>query len=266
MATVVFFHAHPDDESILTGGTMSKLAAAGHRVVLVTATRGEHGEVAEGVLADGETLGERRTIELEASARALGVTRLEFLGYVDSGMAGTAENDAAGSFHQADLEEAASRLAAILRAEACDTLVVYDEIGGYGHPDHVKVHQVGLRAGELAGTPVVYEATIDRDRVRALMKEAAAHRPDGVDGPDFDEAEFDESTFGMPAARITTRVDVSGHLDAKRAAMVAHPSQISETSWFLMMPAEQFAAAFGEEHFIRRGGVVGSAETELAFT
>ena len=261
MATVVFFHAHPDDECILTGGTMAKLAESGHRVVLVTATRGEHGEVADGVLKQGETLGDRRTEELGEAAAALGVARVEFLGYVDSGMAGTPENEAPHSFHRAELDEAAARLAAVLRAEQAATLVTYDEIGGYGHPDHVKVHQVGVRAAELAGTPVVYEATIDRDRVTALMRQAASagELPADAGGPDFDEA-----TFGMPAARITTRVDVSRQIPAKRAAMAAHESQISPESWFLTLPVERFALAFGQEEFIRRGAATGAAETELA--
>lgn len=261
MATVVFFHAHPDDECILTGGTMAKLAQSGHRVVLVTATRGEHGEVADGVLQQGESLGDRRTNELSEAAAALGVARIEFLGYVDSGMAGTPENEAQNSFHRADLDEAGGRLAAVLGAEDAGTLVIYDEIGGYGHPDHVKVHQVGIRAAELAGTPVVYEATIDRDRVRALMHQAASagELPQEAGSPDFDEA-----TFGMPAARITTRIDVSRQIPAKRAAMAAHESQISPESWFLTLPVDRFAMAFGQEEFIRRGAPPGAAETDLA--
>src|SRR5438067_9933734 len=115
MATIVFFHAHPDDEAIATGGTMAKLAAAGHRVVLVCATKGEHGEVPEGFLDPGEQLWQRREREIEAANRALGVARGEFLGYIDSGMMGTPENEAAGSFWQADIDEAAARLATLLK-------------------------------------------------------------------------------------------------------------------------------------------------------
>src|SRR5918994_1001766 len=113
MATLVTFHAHPDDESIATGGVMAKASDEGHRVVLVVATRGEHGEVEEGFLGEGEALGERRVRETEASAAILGVARVEFLGYVDSGMIGTPENDLPESFWRADMEEAAARLAAI---------------------------------------------------------------------------------------------------------------------------------------------------------
>jgi len=133
MATLVCFHAHPDDECIATGGTMAKAAADGHRVVLVVATRGDHGEVADGFLDMEEQLADRRVAETMAAAEILGVRRVEFLGYVDSGMIGTPENDLPGSFWTADLDEAAGRLAAILEEEQADVLTCYDEIGGYGH-------------------------------------------------------------------------------------------------------------------------------------
>src|SRR5262245_37776892 len=146
MATLVSFHAHPDDECIACGGVMRKAADEGHRVVLVVATRGENGEIPPGFLSDGEQLWERRVIETYESAKILGAQRVEFLGYVDSGMMGTPENDVAGSFWQADVEEAAARLAAILVEENADVLTVYDDNGGYGHPDHIQVHRVGMRA------------------------------------------------------------------------------------------------------------------------
>src|SRR6185436_922596 len=122
MATLVFFHAHPDDECIATGGTMAKASADGHRVVLVVATKGEHGEVADGFLDPGERLWERRVAETHRAAEILGAHRVEFLGYVDSGMVGTPENDLPGSFWTADVDEAGDRLAAILREEHADVL------------------------------------------------------------------------------------------------------------------------------------------------
>jgi LmbE family N-acetylglucosaminyl deacetylase len=260
MATVLFFHAHPDDECILTGGTMAKLAAAGHRVVLVTATRGEQGEVAPGFLPEGETLGERRTAELQAAADVLGVSRLEFLGYIDSGMMGEPTNDAEGCFWRADVDEAASRLAAILGEEAAAVLVVYDDHGGYGHPDHIQVHRVGVRAGEMAATPSLYEATIDRDRVARMIREA---REQGMtDGPDMDIDE--QSEFGVRATEITTRVDVSDHVMAKRQAMRCHRSQIPDDTFWLTMPEEQFRMAFCEEQYIHRGQPAGISESALA--
>jgi LmbE family N-acetylglucosaminyl deacetylase len=249
----VSFHAHPDDEAISTGGVIARAAAEGHRVVLVFATMGEHGEVDDGVLRDGETLGERRVVETEAAAAILGAGRVAFLGYTDSGMAGTPENDAAGSFWQADIEEAAGQLAAILREEDAEVLTVYDDHGGYDHPDHIQVHRVGIRAAELAGTPRVYEATMNRDEIRRFMiemrDEASTHRIDT-------EAELGkpaELTMGMPAEQITTTVDVADYVDTKRTALSAHASQVDETSFFLAMRPEHFRRAFGTEWFIRRG-------------
>jgi LmbE family N-acetylglucosaminyl deacetylase len=270
VATIVFFHAHPDDESIATGGTMARLADEGHRVVLVVATKGEHGEVADGFLAPGEELWQRRERETEASGRVLGIARGEFLGYRDSGMIGTPENDATESFWQADVEEAAERLAKILREESADVLTIYDDNGNYGHPDHIQVHRVGVRAAELAGVDRVYESTIDQDYFRELMKRAeelgmpdlpdAAEGGGGGGGDAAEAAEFD---MGKPGHLITTRVDVRKYLDVKRRSMQAHESQIAETSFFLSMPPEAFEATWGTEWYIRRGAPEGTAEDTL---
>ncbi|HXQ60843.1 MAG TPA: PIG-L family deacetylase [Acidimicrobiales bacterium] len=251
MATAVFFHAHPDDEAIATAGTMAALAAAGHRVVLVTATRGELGEVPDGLLAPGETLADRRAVELEAACEVLGVARHVYLGYGDSGMEGEDTNNDPGCFWQADLDEAARRMAAILREEEADVLTAYDERGNYGHPDHIQVHRVGLRAGELAGVPRVFMATVNRDHLYELLE---------TDGGATLLATEDErpaiDNLGVADERITTAVDVGAFLDQKRRAMAAHASQISETSFFLSMPAEAFAAVWGTEWYIRVGAAV----------
>ncbi|MBI5090386.1 MAG: PIG-L family deacetylase, partial [Actinobacteria bacterium] len=151
MGTLVCFHAHPDDESITTGGSMARAAAEGHRVVLVVATNGDHGESPED-LATGEALVDRRRVETMRSAAALGVHRVAWLGYRDSGMTGWPQNAHPESFMRAPVDEAAEKLAAILRDEHADVLTVYDWHGNYGHPDHIQVHRVGHRAAELAGT------------------------------------------------------------------------------------------------------------------
>jgi LmbE family N-acetylglucosaminyl deacetylase len=256
VATLVSFHAHPDDEAIACGGTLIKASRAGHRVVLVFATRGEHGEVDDGVLEHGEQLWERRVVETHRAAEMLGVHRVEFLGYVDSGMMGTPENDAPSSFWQADLEDAAQRLADILRGEAADVLTIYDDHGAYGHPDHIQVHRVGVRAAELAGTPNVLESTINRDAVRRSIEAARAEGVSAEDVPALEDAPALEDIgddFGSPEAIITTMVDVRDVADVKRAAMAAHASQIAETSFFLRMPPEVFREVFGWESYIRRG-------------
>ena len=257
MSTLVVFHAHPDDEAIATGGTMAKAAAAGHRVVLVVATRGERGEVAEGYLRPGEELWQRRVEETHAAADLLGVSRVEFLGYVDSGMMGLPTNDDPECFWQADVEEAAGRLAAILTEEQADVLTAYDENGVYGHPDHIQVYRVGVRAAQLAGTPKVYLQTVNNDRVRRMMAEAVAS---GVDIPGDLDADFD---IGVSEDRITTTVDVTDFVDLKRKAMAAHASQISEASFFLAMPPEMFRQAFGQEDYIFCDGRPGMAETDV---
>jgi LmbE family N-acetylglucosaminyl deacetylase len=262
MATLVCFHAHPDDECIATGGVMRKAHDDGHRVVLVVATRGEHGEVDEGFLDEDEELWQRRVRETEAAAEILGASRVEFLGYVDSGMMGTPENDKPGSFWSADVDEAAQKLAAILKEEEADALTIYDDHGGYGHPDHIQVHRVGAAAGAIAGTPRVFQGTMNRDQLKRGMQEVAERlREEGADNvPDLPDL-GDE--FGSPEDIITAAVDVSAYLAHKRNAMRAHASQIGEQSFFLTMPEEAFARGFGTEWFIRDGQGPGITETDL---
>ena len=250
-STFLFFHAHPDDESIATAGTMARAKAEGHRVVLVLATKGEHGEVDDGFLDDGETLADRRVKETHASAAVLGVDVVEFLGYVDSGMMGTLENDLAGSFWSADVDEAAERLAALLRREGVDVLTVYDSHGNYGHPDHIQVHRVGVRAAELAGVEHVYEATQNRDQIRQWMRMAAEAGEQPEEAPDVDAMDL-----GVPADQITHEIDVSAFVDLKRRSMQAHASQISDSAFFLALPQERFRESFGVEWYIRHGAAL----------
>jgi LmbE family N-acetylglucosaminyl deacetylase len=259
MGTIVSFHAHPDDESIGTGGTLALASDAGHRVVLVFGTRGELGEPVPGVLAEGEQLTLRRTSEVFRSAEVLGVHRVEFLGWTDSGMIGEPSNEVPGCFWQADVEHAARRLALILEEEQPDVLTIYDDNGGYGHPDHIQVHRVGMRAAELADVPVVAQGTMNRDRIREAM---AMGREAGLDVPEVPEDETPPEgmtaeegvtaavTFGKPEAELTHWVDSSSVTDRKRASMLAHASQIGPDHFMAAMPDEIFAFVFGPEWFI----------------
>ncbi len=261
MSTIVALHAHPDDETILESGTLARAVDEGHRVVIVYATRGELGEVPDGMLAPGETLVERRVQEAERSAAAVGTGRIVWLDYGDSGMAGTADNDNPACFWQADVEEAAARVAGILREEDAEALIIYDPQGNYGHPDHIQVHRVGARAGELAGTPHVLEATISRDRILALMAQVVATTGEFPDDmPDLSDPEV---LLGMPDAVITTRIDVTPWLDRKRAAMEAHASQVGDLGMFLAMDPETYAMAMGTEFFIRHGVPPDHRDTKL---
>jgi LmbE family N-acetylglucosaminyl deacetylase len=244
VATLAFFHAHPDDEAIMTAGSMARAAQEGHRVVAVFATRGELGE-APPDLAPGETLADRRVRESRAAGALLGAARVAFLDYHDSGMAGSDTVDEPDAFAAADVDEAAGHLAALLREEQVDVLTVYDERGGYEHPDHIQVHRVGVRAAELAGTPRLYAATVSAEHFRELATEQREVDPT-IELPDPDALDL-----GIPDARITTRVDVTHHLLVKRAAMAAHASQIAEEAFFLALPDDRFARAFGTEWYER---------------
>jgi LmbE family N-acetylglucosaminyl deacetylase len=249
MATLVFLHAHPDDEAIATGGTIRLASEAGHRVVVVFATRGECGVVPDGLLDDGETVAERREAEARQAASILGVQRVEFLGYHDSGMAGDPANDAPGAFWQADVDSAATRLVAVCDSEAVDLLCCYDDHGLYGHPDHVQVHRVGHRAALLLELDDVYESTMDRDWLSRLRLEAAEEaRRRGIE-PEPDD--LIDAEFGVPSSLITTAVDVTSVLDVKRSAIAAHRSQVPDGSLFLSLAPELFQAVFGTEAYIR---------------
>ena len=254
VSTLVCFHAHPDDEALSTGGLMARAASAGHRVVIVAATRGEQGEPQPGVLADGELLWQRRVDELAESARVLGAEEPRFLGYEDSGMMGELTNNNEACFWQADVAEAAQKLAAILVDVDADVLTIYDDHGLYGHPDHIQVHRVGLAAAELCELTAVYEATVNRDRAQESFAEMSAHMEQELEGdghldqdntPTADELE----SFGLPASELAYAVDVTDQLEAKRASMVAHRSQIADDSFFLALPPEIFAKMFGIEWF-----------------
>jgi LmbE family N-acetylglucosaminyl deacetylase len=250
VSTIVFVHAHPDDESSQTSGSMARAAADGHRVVVVFATGGEHGELPADGLPEGETLAHWRRREAEVSAAVLGVQRIAWLGFADSGMTGWAQNSAQESLFVADLDEAAARLVAVLDDEDADVVVGYDWHGGYGHPDHVKVHQVVRRAADAARrTPRLLESTFNRDIMRAFYAQARA-AGEGNDSWDPDSPQDDGNPFGTPEAEIQWQVDVSDFLAQRRASMEAHRSQATDIEAFLGMPPEVFAGLFGLEHYL----------------
>lgn len=257
--TLLAFHAHPDDEALLTSGTMARAAAEGHRVIVVVATDGAQG-LASQEYAAGGALATRRMEELRRSAQALGVARVEYLGYADSGLGLDGSDGSEGEpdppgrtrFVRADTEEAARRLAAILREEEVDVLLGYDANGGYGHPDHKKVHAVARRAAQLAGTPLLLEATVPRDTItRGIDLAAKIYRFP----PEFDRASFDRAFSARKD--ITHRISVRRQIRAKRASMRAHASQASADGGadrtlaaFLRIPRPLYDLVFGREWFI----------------
>jgi LmbE family N-acetylglucosaminyl deacetylase len=250
--TVVFFHAHPDDEALLTGGTMARLAAEGHRVVLVTATAGEAG-LASAELSAGDRLGEVRQRELSRSAGILGCARVVHLDYADSGMAGR-PSAAVNAFSRTDPAAAADRLAQVLKEEGAAALTIYDAAGGYGHPDHVQVHRVGQRAAALAKTPLLLDATLDRRALQRAVRIVGWAKPRS---PELRPSRF--ADLYTPPDDITHRVDVRAFLTQKREAMRAHVSQTTadgverNLAWFLRLPPPLFRLAFGREWFVEHG-------------
>src|SRR5215213_10353492 len=162
--TLLTVHAHPDDETISAGGVMAKAVAQGRRVILVTCTRGEMGEI---VVPEMDTplnhrrLGEIRAAELEAAMNELGVTEWENLGYRDSDMMGREANDDPRCFWQADLDEAAGRLTWLIRRYRPQVVPTYNSFGGYGHPDHIRTHDVAVRAFERAGDAAWYPEQLE---------------------------------------------------------------------------------------------------------
>lgn len=260
--TLVAFHAHPDDEALLTAGTMARAAAEGHRVVLVLATDGGLGLAGADFRHTSGGLGSVRLAEARSSADALGVAHVEWLGYADSGLDGAVPVDPPGAvrFVRAPVEEAAERLAAVLRTERADVLLGYDVNGGYGHRDHVRVHEVARRAAQIAQTPRLLEATVPRDTiVRAVrLVSHLYHFP-----PEFDPTSFERAY--LPRSAVTHRVDVRRYAAAKRASMRHHASQASADGGdrtlaaFLRIPRPIYDVVFGREWFHDPSSPPGSA-------
>jgi LmbE family N-acetylglucosaminyl deacetylase len=257
--TVVFFHAHPDDEAIFTGGTMALLAAAGWRVVLVLATAGEKGETSA-LVGPEVPLAVRRMGETARAAECLGAQRVEFLGYHDSGAdaSGTANGRPVGAFADAPVDEASARLAGILAEERARALVSYDARGIYGHLDHVQVHVVGLAAAAAAAVPTVYESTVDREylhfvETHLVVEATIATQPERTGVGRGAGLGLAAAALGLSTVEVDCTVDVRHVLSVKRRAMAAHASQIPGSSSAMRLPDADFAAVYGYEWYARRG-------------
>jgi len=261
MSTLLLVHAHPDDESILTGGVMLHAHRDGHRVVLVTATRGEEGDVHH--MDDPEAargrLSEIRTEELLAACEILGVDRQEFLGYRDSGATGASSNGHRDTFDNAPLEETAAGIAVLLRDERPDVVVTYTADGTYDNPDHRKVHASTLAALDILaregwGPRKLYLNAVPRSFVQGII---GAARIAGIELP----GEL-ATVEGVADEEITTEVDVSDVLDRKLSACVAHLSQMHPGLALAAMAAELFEAALGVERFVLARGTGGPERPE----
>jgi LmbE family N-acetylglucosaminyl deacetylase len=238
--TVIVLHAHPDDEAIFTGVTMRRLADAGARVVMITATNGDLGEAFVPLYA-GESIADRRTAELERAADILGVSRLVQLGRRDSGLPGWADNSHPDALVAGDVGVLARQVADISLAERAEAVVHYDRQGIYGHPDHVAVHRIGRAAAKLAGV-TAYESTVDREHL---------HLADGRKHLIYAASQAMSARFGQASAEITLAVaGGAADLRAKRAAIAAHSSQVRAES----LDEASFERSYGLEWYVRDGG------------
>ena len=253
---MLLVHAHPDDETINNGATMALYAALGADVTLVKCTRGEEGEVLVKDLAhlaahETDSLGDHRVEELAVAMKALGISDHRFLGeghakYRDSGMMGTEPNNRPDVFWQADLDSAAGELVTIIEEVKPHVLITYDEIGGYGHPDHIKAHLVAMRASELATWQIqkIYWNTVPKSVIAQgmeAMKEI---------GSDFFGAEsIDDLPFAKDDSFVTTLIDGNDFVDAKMAAMKAHETQIALDGPFFALSNNLGLQVWGHEYY-----------------
>jgi len=254
--SILAIFAHPDDE-LTNGGTLARYAAANVRVVLACATRGEAGEISEPHLATRETLGAVRTEELRVAATTLGITDVRFLGYQDSGMTGTPENDDPRSLNRADPEEVVRRVVALIREVRPEVVITHDPTGGYGHPDHIALCRFVTAAFTAAGddsyapevgvgwqpTRLFYGVMARSffDEVNAAFAEAGEAGP--FSGPEM-------ANLGYADDAITVRLHVSTELRAKRAGFAAHQTQFGPQSPLWRMSEARWEAMLGWEHFI----------------
>ena len=256
---LLLVHAHPDDETINNGVTMAKYAADGIDVTLVTCTRGEEGEVLVDSLLNlasskDDKLGEHREVELKDAMHELGIKDFRFLGspgkkWRDSGMMGMPQNDRKDVFWQADLDEAANELVKIILEIKPQVLITYDEFGGYGHPDHIKAHQVAMRAAEIASqqgwqVSKIYWNTMPRSVIQMgidKMKEV---------GSEFFGAEnADDLPFAKPDELVTSVVKAPDYVPQKLAAMKAHATQISVDGPFFALSNNLGLSVWGDEYY-----------------
>ncbi len=266
--TLLAVHAHPDDETITTGGTLARYSAEGVRTIVVTCTHGDLGEVRDpALLAAADSVADLRDRELDAAAARLGVSRVVRLGYSDSGLAGWPENFRPGALSVADLGEAAARLLEIIEEERPQVMLAYDASGGYGHPDHIKAHQVAVAAFQASGAArparlyfVRFPLRWSRGFVHALRGagiDAPGSAPAGADaGPDVAE-------IGTADELVTTRIDVRDYVATKRAALACHQSQMAADHFLMRMP-EALAQELWAFEFFSREDAAGDAVPRAA--
>jgi LmbE family N-acetylglucosaminyl deacetylase len=264
--TLMAVHAHPDDEAS-GGGILAAYSDQGITTIVVTCTNGEFGDMPGGIKPgqeghDPQEMGQLRLAELRQSAKILGVSHLETLGYRDSGMPDWDYKADPAAFCNVPLDEVSGRIAALVEAYRPQVLVSYDDEGAYQHPDHVHASRAAQAAAAATGIPAkVYLSTFRGSSWRRIFD---ALREQGEDVPNVDEDPERARRAIESERRITATVDIRHALARKREALLAHGSQITD-SWFTKLPPEVAEEAFGYEHFIRIVDTTGTPapETDL---
>jgi len=259
---ILLVHAHPDDETINNGATMALYADRGAQVTLVTCTRGEEGEVLVPGLShlassEQDLLGQHRELELARAMKALGISDFRFLGaptnkFRDSGMMGTEPNNRPDVFWQADLDSAARILVDVIQEVKPHILITYDEIGGYGHPDHIQAHRVAMRASELSQWKIqkIYWNTIPKSVIAQGMEKMKEI------GSDFFGAEnVDDIPFAKDDEFVTTLIDGTAYVDLKMDAMRAHETQIALDGPFFALSNNLGMQIWGDEYYTLVKGI-----------
>ncbi len=249
---ILLVHAHPDDETINNGATMALYAAGGAQVTLITCTRGEEGEVLVPGLShlastQHDLLGTHREIELRDAMLALGVKDHRFLGnYRDSGMMDSPTNDRPDVFWQADLDSAAHLLVTIIEEVKPHVMITYDEIGGYGHPDHIKTHLVAMRASELSEWQIqkIYWNTMPKSVISAGIDAMKA-----IGSDFFGTEDVNDIPFAKDDSFVTTLIDGNEFVEAKMAAMKAHETQIALDGPFFALSNNLGLQIWGHEYY-----------------
>ncbi len=263
--TLMAVHAHPDDEASSTGGVLAKYSDEGVRTVVVTCTNGEFGDTPGGVKPgedghDEQAVAEIRLAELRESCKHLGVTELELLGYHDSGMPDWEYKNRPDAFCNMPESEVAGRIGELIERYRPQVVISYDPEGAYQHPDHVHAARCAAAAAAASAIPAkFYQTAMRRSDWRELWD---ALREQGVEVPDVREIPPEMlRQMEERERRITTNVDIRPVLERKRAALLAHASQIRD-SWFSKIPPELGERVFGRESFIRASDTTGAPVPE----
>ncbi len=250
--------AHPDDETFGVGATMARYAGRGVPVTMVCATRGEVGEIAPGTGATPENLMLYREQELRDAMAILGVTDVRFMGFRDSGMAGTEENEDPRAFMRAHPGGVRHMLVKLIRDLQPEIVVTWDKSGGYGHPDHVATHEHATAAFHAAGDAGMYPTAGEPWQAKALfytsipveefMRLAAELRKRGID---FGAPGGDEGMAELERVPVNCVIDVSDLYDRKMEALLSHRTQIGADDPIAKAPDDLRRQFFSREYFHR---------------